>query len=566
MAFVVPRNGREFLESIGLGEYATAFDDHGFRDVQDILRMSEDDLKLVGMTKLGHRKAFLRDAQLRLTSTGACNIPHLEEGLEVVAPGSLAIGDSSPKELAPIPHHGGAKIVVEIVAGMLVASVAQRWKDLKPYIKLMICKRSAKGAECIEGTLRKTSSQSGHNPVWWETFEFPTNLFHEGNFIIFEMKHERSVAANVRLGILVLPATYFQTFSTSNLVDKWFPLKKGNGKEATNQGDVRVRLYVSEGVPLQKRRAYLINAVKMQTWKLRIAVLEARVQDRPKSTYVKISFPNTNVCGSTKVVKDVKFPVWNEEFEFFVETTKAKYIIVKLKERKGVLSRALGLVKIPILFFLSQKGAAELDQWYTTIDENGVKKGEVHLRMHVVQRTAEEASKINRGRYTSLPYIPRAQLTTPPSEGAVDTAERGEHEADSDPLPHSWHEEGPDTGCTESHSEEEDDLPPPPSPTNPPPQIVRRTRRDFWTEQLSSSCGLRMTHEGQPVHNCSPGSHRSTSFSVGRADEMGHCGLVRGLEVYSPVLSRFVPLETDENDDGPPESSAAWEGSAEAIG
>ena len=48
-----------FLESINLDQYLSSFLKHGFLKLEECATLSDDDLKMIGVNKLGHRRRIL---------------------------------------------------------------------------------------------------------------------------------------------------------------------------------------------------------------------------------------------------------------------------------------------------------------------------------------------------------------------------------------------------------------------------------------------------------------------------------------------------------------------------
>eukprot|EP00759_Apiculatamorpha_spiralis_P057638 PhF_6_TR8731/c0_g1_i1/m.13724 len=452
----------DFLRAIGFEEYLTIFESNGFVDIEDIVEITDAELEKIGITKLGHRKKFLRVVQewvekARLengggegtTNTGGSITDTFSDGNGPLRiddkPHATIIGGGDTPVDGALNVASGNKIIVEIIS----ANIVTDHPELKPYVKAMICKQQGGQGIPIDNTKRKTAVMAGDHPIWNETHEFATN-FQDGYFLVMEIKHIRGgMSANKRIGLVVIPMRFFHPFTNSTVVDNWFSMKLVGDKKT---GELHLKLRVPGGVPEQTGKAYRVTGVKMDTRKLIVSVLNGTVppssNGEPKSTYVKILLSdNELVCGSSKVAKSTTTPNWEEDFTFFAEIKNTKFLVLKLKESR-ILGKnpTLGMTNIPLMFFLSQKDAPPVEQWYTVQNEAKEDVGKVRIRLSVAARDASEVGRINRGRSNSVthqdvkPLVPPHTPPTPaepPSLSAVQKSkihtEKGQSQNDDVP-------------------------------------------------------------------------------------------------------------------------------------
>ena len=450
---------KAFLNENGLGEYTDVFGENGFDDLADVLRLTEADLKSIGIDKLGHRKKILRVLEEKQNrnlghSLGRSGYTAKRPDLPFIAPPppDQAPEDEQEEELdedeleegdddfdgvdvpepepshqkrrrsntytpaspvrkvrtQPRSHFGGDKIIVEVIAAKL-----EDKEKLTPQVKMSVCKTiDAKGVP-IESTVRRTALIEGNQPSWHETFEFPAILTDQ-TYLVFAVNSKNSFS-NKRVGLIAIPMKFFLPFTEDTVVDNWFPLKLGQGKRT---GEIHLRLRVPGGVPSQVGKAYKVTGVKMETRKLVVEVIEAQVpphKGHARSTYIKLTLPDKDfVCRETTVRKEATHPRWYEAFHFYTEVKNSQvcghsqsnfiikktsqYLIVKLKNNKIMSHKTLGIAKIPLLFFLSLKEKAELDSWFPCRDADGHVAGLVRVRMFVRNRVCET--------HSSSPLIP----------------------------------------------------------------------------------------------------------------------------------------------------------------
>eukprot|EP00759_Apiculatamorpha_spiralis_P009964 PhF_6_TR17005/c0_g1_i3/m.25754 len=224
---VVPQNATELLAEFGMSEYALLFDVNGITDVLDALSLSKADLEKIGMEKVGHQIMFQRKAkqyvEQQLARRHALQLEEDAEGgrLECVFDDELCSG----------PVRDGTYVEVEIICATVdlealkeVQNFTTPAHELKMYVKVTVCNALPSGhIEIISDQSVKTKTVcSTVSPRWAETFRINTD-FADGNFIMIELKHQRSIGSNSRLGYVFLPMRYFHPFSNETKIDNWFP-------------------------------------------------------------------------------------------------------------------------------------------------------------------------------------------------------------------------------------------------------------------------------------------------------------------------------------------------------
>eukprot|EP01061_Rhynchopus_euleeides_P032982 TRINITY_DN549_c2_g1_i2.p2 TRINITY_DN549_c2_g1~~TRINITY_DN549_c2_g1_i2.p2 ORF type:complete len:555 (+),score=191.60 TRINITY_DN549_c2_g1_i2:231-1895(+) len=426
----------EFLKQHGLEEYGAVFAENGFDDMADVLQLTDSDLLAIGIDKLGHRRKIMRVLEANaskkaLSRSGYASKrpgemafipPPAPEGAPEAQLGEEVMDDENefaPKShhrkgrrrsntytpsspvmkvrTQPRMHHGGDKIVVEVLAAKLEDKEKQ-----SPQVKMSVCKTIDSKGIPIESTVRRTSVLEGNHPAWHEVFEFPAILTDQ-TYLVFAVNSKNGFSSK-RIGLIAIPMKFFVPFTDETVVDNWFPLKLGQGQRT---GEIHLRLRVPGGVPSQVGKAYKVTGVKMDTRKLVVEVIEAMVplssKGNARSTYVKLTLPDKDfVCRETTVRKETKHPRWYESFDFFTEVKNSQYLIVKLKNHKLMSHKTLGIAKIPLLFFLSLKDKAELDSWFVCRDVDGREAGMVRARMYVRTRTDSERGQMW-GRESGVP-------------------------------------------------------------------------------------------------------------------------------------------------------------------
>eukprot|EP00756_Hemistasia_phaeocysticola_P046507 Hpha_TRINITY_DN20290_c0_g1::TRINITY_DN20290_c0_g1_i1::g.168343::m.168343 len=414
------------LAAYGLGSYAELFRENGFDDVVDLIELGDTDLQELGISKMGHRRKLLRVFEL-------VNQKGVGEALADASSGSLAppgimlarqtstgsaVGRSSSSPASPkiqvrtqprSRHHGDSHIVLELLAAKLEGEGA---KDGKPYVQMSVCRTSAGGGVPMEHTVKRSeNAESATNPAWGETHEFPLHIS-DGYYLVCEVRYKQAGplgAKAQRFGLVAIPMRFFAGFDDDTLRDQWFPIKSPHSSQPQTCGEIHLRLRVPGGAPSQVGKAFKVTGVRMDTRKLLVHVVAGRVPlsaktGAPRTTYVKLVVPNRlGVFGETQRQRRTSMPQWDEMFEFYAEVKNTPYLLLKLKVAKTVGNKTLGLTKIPLLFYLSLKDAAVLDQWFPVRDpRTHTVVGHVRLRLDVCQREKDELGATTYGQVNAV--------------------------------------------------------------------------------------------------------------------------------------------------------------------
>lgn len=288
------------------------------------------------------------------------------------------------------------------------------------YVKVSLCSRDGdtvdqKRSNAVKSAVFRPAKSAGEAGAEINIRAFEALTDFAGDYFSVELKQKRTFGDNTLLGTVIFPPAFFVRCIDDNPVEEWFPLKLLTGpKSAIKTAAVLVRITVPGGCPKNAgSRAYHVRGVRMTTRKLRVSISECKVnrQSNPHhifgelingqrheaapAVYVSVYLDNDqSTKRNTAVAKPSFAPTFAETFEFFTEAERCKLLTIKLKRFEGTLTQraVIGVVHIPLQFYLSQRCACEVDDTFAVLDELNptVATALLHIRLEVRQREAEE--------------------------------------------------------------------------------------------------------------------------------------------------------------------------------
>lgn len=443
---------RATLAAEGLDELIPLLEEAGLFKLEDVALtgVTETDLFNLGVTKFFHQKKLLRlsaEAAQRV-GKGDNSVTSRTSSRRSSGSGAASSG-TSPLQPTTSPQkgpgEGGDHVAVHVLA---VRSVGpKQLSEREHYVKVSLCDLCGSSVVPLEHAVFRTQPARGPFPTFTSDaalastppFLVPTNF--RSHCIAIELKEKRLLTDNKYIGVAVFPISYFHKFGPQTVVDSWFTLRsETNSSESTPTGQVRVRFAVPGGCPKAVGRAYHVTGVNMRERKLRVTVFDAEIEQcsggaEPRdyfheapSTYISLTLDHAEEHGrrETTVVDGSYTPQFDETFDFFHEIAHAKLLTVKLKQSVSVISHpTIGVVRIPLQFFLSQTNAADIEDVFEAFDhdDTSIVRARIHIRIEVRQRRGEERN-VNFVRTESI----KQQRFLQPVESVAATAHADPHE------------------------------------------------------------------------------------------------------------------------------------------
>lgn len=343
---------------------------------------------------------------------------------------------------------GGDRISVEILGAR---GNTKQLSEREFYVKAALCTYANKMVTMIADSVRKTGPCRGPFPVWGSEPGVVTSPTKRGapsaggtammtaprmdfftdfrtQCLSFELKEKHLISDNKCIGLVIFPPRFFHKFTADTITDNWFPLRLDFESEGAIEAYLRLRFSVPGGCPkAAPGKTYHVKGVSMATRKLRVTVFEAHVGSKlnpnhlygdamlqaarvEKATfgemYVQLEFDVDSAaveqtqCSHSATAN----PTFDETFEYFSEVTEAKLLKVKLRKKCTISDETIGVVMIPIQFFLAQRESTDVDEVYPLHNEkgpDGAQVGTVHLRLEVRNRLGAE-KRVSYRRLTSI--------------------------------------------------------------------------------------------------------------------------------------------------------------------
>ena len=356
-------------------------------------------------------------------------------------------------------HVGGDHLVVHVLSARGLSDYPLTERDY--YVKISLCDVIDGQMYPVSGSTQRTTYARGPMPLWEAAdFRVPCT-FKGTQSLAFELKERHLLRDNKHIGYMVFPLTYFHSFDNDTVVENWFTMQLTasitNSEKDTSSAtaDIRLRLSVPGGCPRSTGNAFHVKSVLMNGRTLRLNVFDAQLlslkardaevdrddvasprsggssviipaEDNVPDTYITVTLhkgqiqftgsPAPRLAGAAadatpkgevlkKVRSDVKHslaPVFDSTFEFEDEAGQCKYITVKLKRLVagpfGIKTRLLiGLLHLPVQFFLAQREAFEIDQVFPLVDPDAPPllpgqpatdnaPAQLHMRLQVMPR------------------------------------------------------------------------------------------------------------------------------------------------------------------------------------
>eukprot|EP01065_Artemidia_motanka_P028163 TRINITY_DN33405_c0_g1_i1.p1 TRINITY_DN33405_c0_g1~~TRINITY_DN33405_c0_g1_i1.p1 ORF type:complete len:622 (+),score=70.98 TRINITY_DN33405_c0_g1_i1:77-1867(+) len=434
----------------GLEDYEALFRDNGFDDWEDLAQLKDADLSELGISKMGHRRKLLRvlsavresgveeaiAAGSSAMSGSVRSVPPPLEPTRAADP-PLTRHNSSPVPASPTiairtrPKHKycGNRVMMECIAAKLEGAR----KDVQSCVCVSVCRSQGGDAIQLPHTVKRTQYQDGSNPQWKESLELPLQTC-DPYYVVCQVRAKGGIMKSSKpLGQVAVPMKVFASFTDSTVLDNWFPLKDTEGSDEV-KGELRLRLWVPGGAPSQIGKAFKVTGVKMDSRKLVVQVVAASVPESqksgPRTTYVKLVLPNNvAIYGETRKQRRTSAPVWEEVFEFFAEVKNTPYLLAKVKVSKAVGNKTLGVLKLPLQFYLSLKERQVLDDWFSACDLEGVERAKLRLRLEVCSRGESEMGHVTYGQVASY-HRPAPPLPPPSAVAAPSAGERAGSESE----------------------------------------------------------------------------------------------------------------------------------------
>lgn len=402
----------ESLKAEGLSEYTAILKAQGMSSLADLAHVSEEDLKAIGIDKMFHRRKLLKLGGHTFTANSSIAS---EGGSSAKAEGKVEIVDESSagdQSGNPSRKVGGDRVKVEVL-GARGNNGTLSEKEF--YVKGSLCTYSNKMVTPI-GTGKKTVMSRGPFPVWGtETsstmFEFETDF--RSHCIAFELKEKRLIGDNKVIGVVIFPPKFFHRFTDTTVIDNWWPLRMQYEDEGEIHAYVRLRFRVPGGCPSGAQgRIFHVKGVSMSQRKLRVTIFEAKLTSKANpnqlygeamlaekaenkpNLYVQLDIDNEErTSWRTATVAHSTTPAFDETFEFFMEVQTAKLITLRLKEEKKFGSDVtVGVIFVPIQFFLCQKEPTDVEEVHALHDEKdrAIQTGKLHIRLEIRNREGSE--------------------------------------------------------------------------------------------------------------------------------------------------------------------------------
>lgn len=388
------------LDERGLAEYKPLLLRNGMMTLADLRGVTDTDLASIGIDKLFHRKRLLQIAAEEEARAQAASQP---------ASGASGSGDHIRVEV--LGARGGEKNLSE--------------RD--HYVKVCLCDKIDHDIYPIENTVQKTGKARGPQPLWpaddKAVMKIKTSF--RSHCLALELKEHRMFGENKLIGVLIFPMARFHTFTAGYVEETWHLLRAEADDSSEVTGSIMLRLSVPGGCPKNVGPAYHVTSVMMTTRKLRVNVFDAvlvnnaaeepsspKQSDLP-SMYVTVHIDSdpaedeTHGKRKSAVVPHSTNPMFDSSFEFFAEAGKCKLMTVKLKRQTGSVFKShevVGVVRIPIQYFLAQRNPGDVDSVFNAVDDGGVTRARLHIRLRILPRDAPEDVPVGRFKRTdSLP-------------------------------------------------------------------------------------------------------------------------------------------------------------------
>jgi hypothetical protein len=304
-------------------------------------------------------------------------------------------------------ERGGDHVVIEVLGARSGAAVLSE-RDY--YIKASLCDNIDGDIYPVDGTTQKTGRSRGPMPIWAaKPLKLATTF--RGHCIALELKENRMLGDNKHIGVCLFPTNFFHKFGPDTVVDTWHPVRANCESQAETVATLRVRMSVPGGCPHYNGAAFKVTQVIMNERKLRVTVFDAELFAPPggadadeaqlPSTYVSVHLDGdipkekgVHIKSKTAVVKRTLTPTFDHNFEFFAESGKCKLLSLKLKTEGGFFggTENIGVVKIPIQFYMAQKSPADVEEVFRVLDDAGAEKAKLHVRLQVLS-TGDDAEE-----------------------------------------------------------------------------------------------------------------------------------------------------------------------------